>query len=78
MITIKHPKPNTVKFGDIVVGETFIAFYFPEDKGVYSKVASLQDFKVNAFNYATGLLAKFSDDEDVILVNITVEYSLRT
>lgn len=76
MITIKHPKPNTVKFGDIVIGETFIAF--PEDKGVYSKVARLQDFKVNAFNYATGLLAKFSDDEDVILVNITVEYSLRT
>lgn len=74
MITIKHPdnNPKTVKFGDIPVGGTFIV-----DKSVYAKSNWHPAPSINSFNYATGLACFFEDDEQVTLVDVVVEYSLR-
>jgi hypothetical protein len=78
MITIKHPTLNTVRFGDICLGETFTADAYHQGfrgSSVYAKVSS--DCKANAFNYASGLLGTFKDDEKVTLIDVVVEYSLR-
>lgn len=74
MIKIKHPRPNAVKFKEIIFGDTFISCV--SDGGLYSKIYHPDSF-ANAFNLATGLLAKFEDDEQVTLVDIVVEYTLR-
>lgn len=79
MITIKHPKPNTVKFGDIHIGETFTADGYNEGlpgSTIYAKVS--RDCRRNAFNYMSGMLGTFGEDEQVMLVDVVVEYSLRT
>ena len=75
MITIKHPNsnPRTEMFGNIPVGGTFIV-----DKSVYAKSNWLPAPTMNSFNYGTGLACFFDDNEQVTLVDVVVEYSLRT
>ena len=73
MITVKHPKPNTVEFKEIRFGDTFISSSSYE--GLYQRILDYDSS--NAFDLATGLLAKFHDDDSVTLVDVVVEYSLR-
>jgi|LauGreDrversion4_2_1035121.scaffolds.fasta_scaffold00915_44 hypothetical protein len=77
MITVKHPRKDSIKFSDLVIGETFIVaepgLY---DNTVYAKTSIGSG--INGFNYGTGLSSKFDLDEKVILVDVIVEYSIRT
>lgn len=76
MIVIKHPKPNIVRFKEIRFGDTFISS--ASDEGLYQKIDEYDSSPIgNAFNLASGFLAKFDDDHRVTLVDVVVEYSLR-
>ncbi len=71
MITIKHPRRDTKKFSEIDISETFI---LPDSStGVYLKTSFH-----NSFECGDGGMYGFSPDQDVILVDLVIEYSIRT
>lgn len=72
MIIIKHPTPTSslVQFANIQIGETFVTA--PSDGSVYAKIDNYN----RAFNFATGKICNFVN-ENVLLVDVVVEYFLR-
>ena len=75
MITIKHPQRNDKTFKEIHVLETFI-IPFSSSQGVYLKTSN-NSFH-NAFSYKDSDTLGFPQDQEVILVDIVIEYSIRT
>lgn len=73
MITIKHPQRNHKTFKEIHVLETFI---IPTGTGVYLKTSN-SSFH-NAFSYNVSDTLGFPQDQEVILVDLVIEYSIRT
>ena len=72
MITIKHPQRNHKTFKEIHVLETFI---LPTGTGVYLKTN--QNCFHNAFSYKNSDTLGFPQDQDVIVVDLVIEYSIR-
>ena len=74
MITIKHPRRDTKKFSEIDISETFI---IPVgSSGVYLKTG--ENSFHNCMCYNTGDTFGFQPDQEVILVDLVIEYSIRT